>query len=73
MPGYAIVIGECVGCNQPFGFNPLRVPSIRVKGKREPVCRQCTEEYNRRRVEAGFEPFEIPEDAYEPIPEEELR
>lgn len=70
--GYVIMFGTCIGCGRPFAFNPHRVPSVRVNGVREPVCRECIERVNAIRKEKGLEPFEIPADAYEPLPEEEL-
>ncbi len=69
---YALMFGKCANCGQPFGFNPHKVPSIRVEGKREPVCKPCIDQANPQRVAAGLPPFVIQPDAYEPIPEEEL-
>ena len=70
--GYAIVYGPCVACKVPFGFNPNRVPSVRVNGEREPICRACVERANPLRVAKGLEPIRILPDAYEPCREEEL-
>jgi hypothetical protein len=70
--GYAFVIGSCVSCKRTFTFNPVRVPSIRVNGVREPVCRNCIEEANPKRVALGLEPFIIQPDAYDPVDENEL-
>ena len=70
--GYALVFSACFGCGQPFGFNPNRVPSIRVEGKREPICINCVERANPLREANGL-PKIIPHpDAYEPIEESEL-
>lgn len=70
--GYAIVISPCIACGRTFAYNPMRVPSIRVNGHREPVCRPCVEAANPIREEKGLEPFVIHPDAYEPCHEDEL-
>lgn len=70
--GYAIVFGHCIGCGAFIGFNPVRVPSIRVNGTKEPVCRGCIEAANPIRKEKGLEPIAIHPDAYEPCEEGEL-
>jgi len=70
--GYALMMGPCINCGQVFGFNPNKVPSIRVKGQREPICKLCVEWANSERKKKGFPLFAINEDAYEPISEEEL-
>jgi hypothetical protein len=70
--GYAFAMGPCLLCRRPFTFNPLTVPSFRVNGDREPICQSCIEAVNRKRVEAGVEPFTIAPDAYEPCDEGEL-
>jgi len=53
-------------------FNPHRVPSIRVEGERQPVCRECIEMANPIREKNGLPPIAIHPDAYEPLNEEEL-
>jgi|TARA_Y100000310_G_scaffold298871_1_gene333211 thiamine phosphate synthase YjbQ (UPF0047 family) len=55
-----------------FGYNPHKVPSVRVEGERVAVCQPCIITANRLRVEQGLEPFQIAEDAYEAIHESEL-
>ena len=70
--GYAMVIGHCASCESVMGFNPHRVPSVRVHGVREPVCRACIERANPERIKNGLEPFSIPDGAYEAIDEGEL-
>jgi hypothetical protein len=55
-----------------MGFNPIRVPSVRINGKREPVCRTCVETLNAKRKLVGAEPWPIPPDAYEPVDENEI-
>ena len=70
--GYAIVFAPCIRCNNISGFNPRYVPSIRINGVREPICRECIPEVNEMRKEAGTEPIVPHPDAYEPIDEHEL-
>ena len=70
--GFAAMIAPCISCGQVFMFNPYKVPSIRVKGKREPVCRRCVELANPRRKAAGLAVIVINPDAYEPMDENEL-
>ena len=71
--GYALGIGNCFICGERFGFNPNKVPSIRIEGVREPVCRNCMVRANKKRVKLGMVPLPIQEDAFKPIKEEELR
>jgi hypothetical protein len=71
--GFAYCTGPCLTCGGLFIFNPMRVPSFRVNGIREPVCEDClTGVINPRRVEAGLPPFEIMRGAYEACDESEL-
>jgi recombinational DNA repair protein (RecF pathway) len=70
--GYALAFSACATCNRTFGYNPHRVPSIRIEGVREPVCRTCIERANPLRKAKGLEEFKIHPDAYEPIEESEL-
>ena len=70
---YATVFSPCINCNQVFGFNPHRVPSIPVNGVREPVCRECIDTENARREANDLELLPEPHaNAYEPIHESEL-
>jgi len=72
--GVVIVHGRCVGCKQPFQFNPHRVPSVRVKpeGPRQPICRTCVEMANPMREQNGLDPIVIQPGAYDHIDECEL-
>lgn len=70
--GYALAMGLCINCGRLFSFNPNSVPSIRVRGVREPVCRDCMAAANRARVANGLEPLPILPDAYDPVDESEL-
>ena len=70
---YATVFSPCVNCGRLFGYNPHKVPSIRVNGVREPVCRECIEAENAHRKDNNLELLPEPHaDAYEPIHESEL-
>jgi hypothetical protein len=64
-----IAIGNCMVCKRMFSFNPFFVPSIRIEGKREPVCRGCIEQANPRRIKNGLAAVEIHPEAYEPAEE----
>ncbi len=70
--GYALVYSPCLVCKQVIGYNPHLVPSLRVNGVKQPVCRNCLEIANRRREKNGDTPHPIMPGAYEPIREEEL-
>jgi hypothetical protein len=70
--GYALMMGRCYACTRPFGFNPHKVPSITIQGVREPLCKKCVEEANRRRKAGGLQEFKIDPQAYEAIEESEL-
>jgi hypothetical protein len=70
--GYAFVTSACIGCGNLFSYNPLRVPSIRIKGEREPICRACVERVNPVRIKNGLDPIVPAPDAYDPIDESEL-
>ena len=71
--GYAIATGTCYCCGRIFYFNPVRVPSARDQnGEKQPVCKNCILEVNRRKAEMGLPEFVVPDDAYEPVNEMEL-
>jgi len=71
--GVAIMFAPCLVCKKPFSFNPIRVPSLRVDGVKEPICGPCHEAINKYRVENGVEPFPEPHpDAYGACDENEL-
>ena len=64
---FMFVIAPCVACGVTITFNPERVPSLRVNGSREPLCRGCHARWNEiHRLAHGLEPLPIPEGAYEP-------
>jgi hypothetical protein len=70
--GFALCHGHCIGCGQLFSFNPVRVPSITIKGTREPVCRNCVERVNPVRIKNGLPPIVPLPDAYDACDESEL-
>ena len=67
--GYAIVMGFCVACKASVQFNPHKVPSIRVNGTREPLCRRCAERWSE--IHKQPVPTNLDE-AYAPMAEENL-
>ena len=70
--GYAIVTGKCFGCQEFISYNPHRVPSIRVNGVRQALCRDCVKIVQGNQERAGEPITEIHPQAYEPIHESEL-
>lgn len=70
--GWALCSGCCARCGAVFSFNPNKVPSIRIHGNREPICRPCVETANPQRIANGLAPIAIAADAYEPCAESEL-
>ncbi len=73
MSGYCWIVGECVGCGNLIHFNPNRVPSIRVNGEREPLCRSYFNKWNLfHRVSKGLPDYPLDPNAYKPEPEENL-
>lgn len=69
---YAFAIGQCYTCKRTITFNPVKVPSIRINGVREPVCADCIARANPVRVSKGLPPIEILPDAYGSCDESEL-
>lgn len=63
---FMFVIGNCAGCRRRISFSASHVPSIRVKGVREPLCRACVGVLNARRVAEGLPEQPVRPDAYEP-------
>jgi len=63
---YMVATAPCWNCGRVFSFNPSLVPSLRVNGQREAICRPCIERANPIRIERGLEPIPILPGAYEP-------
>jgi hypothetical protein len=64
--------GTCCGCKRIFGFNPVRVPSMAVNGSKEPICQECVNVANPRRIANGLDPIVPLPDAYGACEEWEL-
>jgi hypothetical protein len=58
-------ISPCLVCRNAFSYNPELVPSLRVNGVRQPICRDCIELANKMRVERGLNPHPVLPGAYE--------
>ena len=69
MSGYYFATAACVNCGHLFTFNPDLVPSVRVNGVREPICKACVDYANPVRVKNGLEPIRVLPGAYEPAQE----
>ena len=69
--GVVWAMSPCAGCGQLFSYNPLLVPSITIKGSREPICHGCVVRVNPRRAANGLPPIVPLPGAYEPMPEEQ--
>ena len=70
--GYVMATSPCFGCGGLFSYNPNKVPSIRIEGVRQPVCRACMDRVNEMRRNKGVPEHPISPDAYEPLNEAEL-
>jgi hypothetical protein len=70
--GYYFVTSPCLGCGRVFSYNPIRVPSYRHNGVKQPICIVCVERVNPRRIENGLAPIQVLPGAYEPADESEL-
>lgn len=70
--GYAFCTSPCIGCHRLFNYNPVRVPSITIKGLREPICQACVDRVNPMRIANGLPPIVPLPDAYEACDESEL-
>ena len=70
--GYVFAMSPCFACGRVFSYNPHKVPSIRIQGVKQPVCRACVERVNPMRTANGMPEIVPDPEAYEMIPEEEL-
>lgn len=70
--GFALCTSPCVGCGRLFSYNPMRVPSLRWNGSREPICQACVDRANPVRVAKGLPPIVPLPDAYDACDESEL-
>jgi hypothetical protein len=63
---FMFVVGSCVACHAMITFNPHHVPSLRVRGEREPLCKSCFARWNKiHRTSQGLEPLPLHPEAYE--------
>lgn len=70
MPGFVTGQGACCACGTPIVFNPHRVPSIRINGEKEPLCRSCFAQWNEiHRISKGLDPVPLDPEAYDPAQE----
>jgi len=70
--GYLFMTSRCFGCGRLFSYNPNLVPSIRIRGRREPICQRCVDYANPKRKENGLEPIVPLPGAYESVSEDEM-
>lgn len=63
--GYMFAMSGCFGCGRLFSFNPELVPSVMVKGRREPICQECVDRANPVRIKNGLEPISVLPGAYD--------
>ena len=69
MGGYVFVTSPCGSCGGLFSYNPNFVPSLNNNA----FCESCMTGANAKREEMGLPAHPIHPQAYEPLPEEELR
>ena len=68
-----MVMSPCCGCGNVFSYNPNKVPSTRdSQGVKQPICKECVERVNPKRIANGLEPIVPLPGAYEPVEEYEL-
>jgi hypothetical protein len=70
--GYVICTSACLGCGRVFSYNPVLVPSVTLRGTREPICGVCVERVNPMRIKNGLEPIVPLPGAYDACEEGEL-
>jgi hypothetical protein len=54
-------------------FNPNKVPSVRINGVKQPLCKACVDKVNAKRALIGMPPFKIEPGAYEAASEDEIK
>lgn len=69
---FATAMSPCYGCHRVFSYNPVAVPSITVNGVREPICQNCVNLVNPKRIANGLPPIVPLPDAYMGCDESEL-
>ncbi len=68
--GYYTVTAPCCNCKNIFSFHPNKVPSIRINGIREPICKTCVDRSNVERKEKGMPLITYTSDAYQVVHDE---
>lgn len=64
---YAMLLGDCGQCGQPFYSAPSYVPSLRLpSGSQLIFCRECVDSANRLRVQRGLPAHYVHPEAYQP-------
>lgn len=69
---WVFITSACFGCGRMFAYHPNKVPSIRIRGKREPLCLACVIRVNPLREKNGLEPIKPLPGAYDPVEESQL-
>jgi hypothetical protein len=69
---YIYGAAPCCRCQQVFIFNPMRVPSVIIKGVRQPVCSDCIAPLNALRRTLGNPEIVPLPGAYDACDEAEL-
>jgi len=69
---YILCLGPCIGCGTLFTFNPERVPSIRIDGVRQPICRACFERRQAHRRANNLPVETLLPGAYDPAPADSI-
>jgi hypothetical protein len=67
--GYVTAMSPCGQCGRIICYNPNYVPSL----NNVPFCKDCITLANPIRVKNGLPLITIHPNAYEPLPEDELR
>ena len=70
--GYVAAMSPCAGCGRVFSYSPTKVPSVVVRGQREPICQDCVDAANPKRIANGLPPIEVLPGAYEADDENEV-
>lgn len=70
--GYALMFSACCSCGRVVGYNPMRVPSVRIDGVRQPLCRDCVDRANNLRIAQQTDPIVVLPGAYDPVDESEM-
>jgi Fe-S-cluster-containing dehydrogenase component len=64
--GHVLLMTDCAGCGATMQCNPYKVPSLRVTGVKEPICRHCFDRWNQiHRIDKGLEPVALQAGAYD--------